>query len=122
MLVITLVTKAHGVMQGSGDVHPFGIPIGFTPTPLRQHTPSHPILVTTQMSRDRSVKQLILMSDGHYLSSETSSMMLRLVVYNSDARALAYVQVPFKWQAAGVIGVGPPQILALPVLAYSSSR
>lgn len=122
LLVITLVTKAHGVMQGSGDVHPFGIPIGFTPTPLRQHTPSHPILVTTQMSRDRSVKQLILMSDGHYLSSETSSMMLRLVVYNSDARALAYVQVPFKWQAAGVIGVGPPQILALPVLAYSSSR
>ena len=109
-------------MQGSGDVHPFGIPFGFTPTPLRQHTPSYPLLVTTQMSRDRSVKQLILMSDGHYLGPETSSITLRLVVYNSDAGALAYVQVPFEWQGAGVIGLGPPHILALPVLAYSSSR
>lgn len=72
------------------------------------------------MSRDRSVDQLILMSDGHYLSSETSSMALRLVVYNADAKALAYVQIPFQWQAEGVIAVGPPYILALPVLAYTS--
>lgn len=74
------------------------------------------------MSRARSVKQLILMSDGHYLSSETSSTILRLVAYNADAAALAYVQIPFHWQGAGVIGVGPPHILALPILAYASSR
>lgn len=112
----------HGVVQGSGDVQPFGIPFGFTPTPLLQHTPSYPLLVTSQMSRDRSIKQLILMSDGQYLSSDTSSVMLRLVAYNADAAALAYVQIPFHWQAAGVIGVGPPHILALPILAYVSSR
>ena len=103
-------------------MHPFGIPFGFSPTPLRQHTPSHPLLVTTQMSRDRSVKQLILMSDGQYLSAETRSVMLRLVAYNADAAALAYVQIPLHWQAAGVTGVGPPRFLALPILAYSSSR
>ena len=74
------------------------------------------------MSRDRAVKQLILMSDGQYLSSETSSVVLRLVAYNADAAALAYVQIPFHWQAAGVIGVGPPRFLALPILAYASSR
>lgn len=109
-------------MQGSSDLDPLGNPYGFTQTPLNRHTPSHPVLVTTQMSRVRSVDQLILMSDGRYLSSETSSMTLRLVSYNADAQALAYIQVPFQWQAAGVIVGGPPLILALPVLAYASSR
>ena len=107
-------------MQGSSDLDPLGNPYGFTQTPLNRHTPSHPVLVTTQMSRVRSVDQLILMSDGRYLSSETSSMTLRLVSYNADAQALAYIQVPFQWQAAGVIVGGPPLILALPVLAYAS--
>ena len=74
------------------------------------------------MSHDRSADQLILMSDGRYLSSETSSMMLRLVTYNANARALAYVQIPFQWQPAGAIIEGPPHILALPVLPYASSR
>ena len=97
-----------------------GNPYGFTQTPLAQHTPSYPLLVTTQMSRDRSVDQLILMSDGHYLSSTTSSMILRLVSYNADAQSLAFVRFPFEWQDAGVIVGGPPYILALPVLAYSS--
>ena len=72
------------------------------------------------MSRGRSVDQLILMSDGQYLSSTTSSMTLRLVSYNADAESLAYIQFPFQWQEAGVIVGGPPYILALPVLAYSS--
>ena len=106
--------------QASGDVDALGNPYGFTQTPLAQHTPSYPLLVTTQMSRDRSVDQLILMSDGHYLGSTTSSMTLRLVSYNADAQSLAFVQFPFEWQAAGVIVGGPPYILALPVLAYSS--
>ena len=97
-----------------------GNPYGFTQTPLAQHTPSYPLLVTTQMSRDRSVDQLILMSDGRYLSSITSSMTLRLVSYNADAQSLAFVRFPFEWQDAGVIVGGPPYILALPVLAYSS--
>ncbi len=107
-------------MQGSGDVDSLGNPFGFFSTPLAQHTPSYPLLVTTQMSRDRSVDQLILMSDGRYLSSTTSSMTLRLVSYNADAQSLAFVWFPFAWQAAGVIVGGPPYILALPVLAYSS--
>jgi hypothetical protein len=97
-----------------------GDPYGFTQTPLAQHTPSYPLLVTTQMSRNRSVDQLILMSDGRYLSSTTSSMTLRLVSYNADAQSLAFVRFPFEWQAAGVIVGGPTYILALPVLAYSS--
>ena len=77
-------------------------------------------MFTTQMSRARSVDQLILMSDGRYLSSTTSSMTLRLVSYNADAESLAYIQFPFVWQEAGLIVGGPPYILALPVLAYSS--
>ena len=72
------------------------------------------------MSRDRFVDQLILMSDGRYLSSTTSSVTLRLVSYNADAESLAYIQLPFQWQEAGVIVGGPPYILALPVLPYSS--
>lgn len=107
-------------LQGSGDTDSLGNPYGFTATPLSQHTPSYPLLVTTQMSRDRSVNQLILMSDGRYLSSSSSSMTLRLVTYNADAQSLAYVQFPFEWQDAGVIVGGPPRILALPVLAYAS--
>ena len=107
-------------MQGSKDVDSVGIPYGFTQTPLTEHTPSYPLLVTTQMSRDRSVDQLILMSDGQYLSSTTSNMTLRLVSYNADAESLAYVQFPFVWQEAGLIIGGPPYILALPVLPYSS--
>ena len=112
----------HDDVQGSVDVDPLGNPVGFSQTPLNQHTPAHPLLVTTQMSRDRSVDQLILMSDGRYLSSETSSMMLRLVTYNANARAMAYVQISLQWQAAGLIVEGPPHILALPVLPYASSR
>ncbi len=108
------------LLQGSGDTDPLGNPFGFFNTPLAQHTPSYPLLVTTQMSRDRSVNQLILMSEGHYLSSTTSSMTLRLVSYNADAGSLAYIQFPFQWQDAGVIVGGPPLILALPILAYSS--
>ena len=107
-------------LQGSGDTDSLGNPYGFTTTPLSQHNPSYPLLVTTQMSRDRSVNQLILMSDGRYLSSSSSSMTLRLVTYNADAQSLAYVQFPFEWQDAGVIVGGPPRILALPVLAYAS--
>ena len=107
-------------VQGS-DLNPFGEPYGFTQTPLAKHTPSYPLLITTQMSRGRSVKQLILMSDGRYLSSLITSMTMRLVSYNADAESLAYVQFPFQWQDAGVIVGGPPRILALPVLAYSSS-
>ena len=107
-------------VQGSSDVDPLGNPYGFTQTPLSQLTPSYPLLVTSQMSHDRSIDQLILMSDGRYLSSETSSMTLRLVSYNADAKALAYIQIPFQWQAAGVIIGGPPYILTLPVLAYAS--
>ncbi len=107
-------------MQASGDVDALGNPLGFFSTPLAQHIPSYPLLVTTQMSRDRSVDQLILMSDGRYLSSTTSSMTLRLVSYNADAQSLAFVRFPFEWQDAGVIVGGPPYILALPVLAYSS--
>ena len=107
-------------MQGSSDVDSLGNPYGFSQTPLSQHTPSYPLLVTSQMSRDRSVDQLILMSDGRYLSSDTNSMTLRLVSYNADAKALAYIQIPFQWQAAGVIIGGPPYILTLPVLAYAS--
>ncbi|KAL0034115.1 hypothetical protein WJX79_009686 [Trebouxia sp. C0005] len=110
----------YNMTQGSGDVDSVGNPYGFTQTPLAQHTPSYPLLVTTQMSRDRSVDQLILMSDGRYLSSITSSMTLRLVSYNADAQSLAFVRFPFEWQDAGVIVGGPPYILALPVLAYSS--
>ncbi len=107
-------------MQGSSDVDSLGNPYGFFQTPLSQHTPSYPLLVTSQMSRDRSVDQLILMSDGRYLSSDTNSMTLRLVSYNADAKALAYIEIPFQWQAAGVITGGPPYILTLPVLAYAS--
>lgn len=107
-------------VQGS-DLDPVGDPYGFTQTPLAKHTPSYPLLITSQMSRDRSVNQLILMSDGRYLSSITTSMTMRLVSYNADAKSLAYVQFPFQWQDAGVIVGGPPRILALPVLAYSSS-
>ena len=107
-------------LQGSRDVDPAGDPYGFIQTPLAQHTPSYPLLVTTQMSRDRSVDQLILMSDGRYLSSTTSSMMLRIVTYNADAESWAYVWFPFEWQDAGAIVAGPPYILSLPVLAYSS--
>ncbi|DBA75406.1 TPA: hypothetical protein ACH3X1_010669 [Trebouxia sp. C0004] len=110
----------YNMTQGSGDVDSVGNPYGFTQTPLAQHTPSYPLLVTTQMSHDRSMDQLILMSDGRYLSSTTSSMTLRLVSYNADAQSLAFVQFPFEWQDAGVIMGGPPYILALPVLAYSS--
>lgn len=72
------------------------------------------------MSRDSSTNQLILMSDGRYLSSKTSNMTLRLVSYNADAKALAYIQIPFQWQVAGVIIGGLPYILTLPVLAYAS--
>ena len=107
-------------VQGSGDVGPAGDPYGFIQTPLAQHTPCYPLLVTTQMSRARSVDQLVLMSDGHYLSSTTNSMMLRIVTYNADAKSLAYVWFPFEWQNAGAIVGGPPYILSLPVLAYSS--
>ncbi len=107
-------------MQGSGEFSSVGNPYGFTETPLAQHTPSYPLLVTTQMSKDRSVDQLILMSEGHYLSTTTSSMTLRLVSYNADAESLAYVRFPFQWQDAGVIVGGPPYILALPVLGYAS--
>ncbi|KAL0034091.1 hypothetical protein WJX79_008239 [Trebouxia sp. C0005] len=57
---------------------------------------------------------------SRYLSSTTSSMTLRLASYNADAQSLAFVLFPFEWQAAGVIVGGPPYILALPVLAYSS--
>lgn len=107
-------------MQGSADIDPLGNPWGFFNSPQAQHAPSYPLLVTTQMSRDRSVKQLILMSDGHYLSDATDTMLLRLVSYNADAQSLAYIQYPFLWQQAGVIVAGPPQILGLPVLPYSS--
>lgn len=106
-------------MQESGDVDPLGNPYGFNPTPLEHHSPSFPILVTTQMSRPRSVNQLILLSDGHYLSSSTNSMFLRLVAYNADARALTYAQLVFDWQQAGGITATPPFTLALPVLPYS---
>lgn len=107
-------------MQGSADVDSLGNPYGFTPTPLPHHTPSFPVLVTTQMSRPRSVNQLILMSDGHYLSSMTASLALRLVAYNADAHSLMYVRAVFEWQDAGVITATPPFILALPVLSYAS--
>ena len=107
-------------MQGFGDVDDLGNPYGFTPTPLQQHTPSFPVLVTSQMSRPRSVQQLILLSDGHYLSSSTASLSLRLVTYNSDAHALTYSKARFDWQEAGVITAAPPFILSLPVLAYAS--
>ena len=117
---MTTATSCVVAMQASGDVDALGNPFGFFSTPLHQHTPSYPLLVTTQMSRDRSVDQLILMSDGRYLSSTTSSMTLRLVSYNADAQSLAFVRFPFEWQDAGVIVGGPPSILALPVLAYSS--
>lgn len=97
-----------------------GNPYAFTDVPLPRHTPSYPLLVTTQMSSERSVKQLILMSEGGYLSTETGTMALRLVSYNADAKSLAYVQYTFQWQEAGIIVGRPPLILALPVLAYSS--
>lgn len=108
------------LMQGSSDVDSLGNPYGFTPTPLQHYSPSFPVLVTSQMSRPRSVNQLILMSDGHYLSSTTSSLSLRLVAYNADAHALTYVRAVFEWQEAGVITATAPFILALPVLAYAS--
>lgn len=108
------------IVQGSGDVDSLGNPYGFTPTPLARHTPSFPVMVTTQMSRPRSVNQLILLSDGHYLSASTESLSLRLVTYNADARALTYTRAVFQWQDAGVITATPPFILALPVLAYAS--
>ena len=57
-------------MQGSADVDSLGNPYGFTPTPLPHHHPSFPVLVTTQMSRPRSVNQLILISDEHYLAAQ----------------------------------------------------
>ena len=107
-------------LQGSQDKDALGNPFGFFNTPLLQHTPSYPLLVTTQMSRDRSVNQLILMSDGHYLSSATTSLAVRLVSYNADSKSLGYINFPFKWQGAGVIAGGHPHILALPVLPYSS--
>ncbi len=100
-------------LQGSRDVDPAGDPYGFIQTPLAQHTPSYPLLVTTQMSRDRSVDQLILMSDGRYLSSTTSSMMLRIVTYNADAESWAYVWFPFEWQDAGAIVAGLTSCLCL---------
>lgn len=109
------------MMQGSGDVDSLGNPYGFTPTPLTSHTPSFPVLVTSQMSRPRSVDQLILLSDGHYLSASTASLALRLVTYNADAHALTYTRALFEWQKAGVITANPPFILALPVLAYASN-
>ena len=106
--------------QGSADEDSLGNPYGFTNVPLPRHTPSYPLLVTTQMSRERSVQQLILMSEGGYLSTDTSIMTLRLVSYNADAKSLAYVRYTFQWQEAGIIVGRPPLILALPVLAYSS--
>ena len=60
------------------------------------------------------------MSEGGYLSTDTSNMALRLVSYNADAKSLAYVHYTFQWQEAGAIVGRPPLILALPVLAYSS--
>ena len=107
-------------LQSSGDEDALGNPYGFTNVPLPHHTPSYPLLVTTQMSRERSVSQLVLMSEGHYLSTDTGTMVLRLVSYNADAKSLAYLQLPFHWQEAGVIVGSPPLILALPVLPYSS--
>lgn len=107
-------------LQGSADVDKLGNPYGFTTTPLTQHTPSFPVLLTTQMSRPRSVNQLILLSDGHYLSSSTASLSLRIVAYNANARSLAYARTVFVWQDAGLITATPPFILALPVLAYAS--
>ena len=106
--------------QGSGDVDPLGNPFGFFSPALQHHTPSFPILVTNQMSRIRSVNQLILMSDGRYLSPSTANLALRLVAYNADAHALAYARSVFEWQAAGTIVATPPFILALPVLPYAS--
>lgn len=72
------------------------------------------------MSRERSVKQLVLMSEGRYLSTDTGSMALRLVSYNADSKSLAYVQYNFQWQESGLIVGSRPLILALPVLPYSS--
>ena len=108
------------VLQGSADEDPLGNPYGFTNVPLPRPTPSYPLLVTTQMSRERSVKQLIFMSEGGYLSTDTGNMALRLVLYNADAKSLAYVHYTFQWQESGVIVGRPPLILALPVLAYST--
>ena len=108
-------------LQGSGDVDSLGNPYGFTPTPLQQHTPSFPVLVTTQMSRPRSVDQLILLSDGHYLSTSTASLSLRLVTYNADAGSLLYARARFEWQGAGLIKATPPFTLSLPVLTYASN-
>ena len=107
-------------MQGSADTDLLGNPRGFTNVQLSGHTPSYPLLVTTQMSRERSVKQLILMSEGRYLSTDTGSMALRLVSYNADAKSLAYVLYSFQWQESGLIVGSRPLILALPILAYSS--
>ena len=115
-----MIKNVCDTVQGFGDVDGLGNPYGFTPTPLQQHTPSFPVLVTSQMSRPRSVQQLILLSDGHYLSSSTASLSLRLVTYNSDAHALTYSKARFEWQEAGVITAAPPFILSLPVLAYAS--
>ena len=78
------------------------------------------MLVTGQMSRSRSVDQLILLSDGHYLSASTASLALRLVAYNADAHVVAYAKTVFEWQDAGAITVTPSYILALPVLPYVS--
>ena len=61
-------------LQGSADLDPLGNPYGFANVPIPRHTPSYPLLVTTQMSRQRSVKQLIFMSEGHYLSTDTGTV------------------------------------------------
>lgn len=77
------------------------------------------------MSRPRSVHQLILLSDGHYLSPSTASLSLRMVSYNADAHALTYARAVFEWQDAGTITAKPPFVLALPVLSdtsYTPSR
>ena len=120
VLLHASLQQSRSNMQGSGDVDSLGNPYGFMPTPLQQHAPSFPVLVTTQMSRPRSVDQLILLSDGHYLSTSTASLSLRLVAYNADAHALTYARAVFQWQDAGLISATSPFILSLPVLPYAS--
>ena len=58
----------------------------------------------------------------HQSGIEAMVLAILQQTYNANARALAYVQIPFQWQPAGGIIEGPPHILALPVLPYASSR
>lgn len=100
-------------ISDASEMSATGTPFAFHPISIPGFKNGFPVIATTSLTRYRAIDLIEYLKAGHFLDGQTEDMVMGILAYNPDAKALGVGKTAFRWSKDGSV-MGKTSVNALP--------